>query len=319
VRLPSAGYTLQIAEVWHGTHAATVATATILADAVGVRCSPHPEIDPEAARSNDAAREIAKSLRIHVSGLPETHALLVVSHQPLLDRVQRALCRRAIPLGNSEVVCIQLRRNRRGRQRWVLSPHADQQTLLELKRKIRSKMATAKLLGALLSTLLGFGLAALIDKERFEQLSRLETVGVMKVAVGLLFAAMGLYLITMYAYDALLMPARLWTHDKQRKPPDWIVARPPSSITTVLYLNMIHIWNWLFTPATCMVVLGLLCVAWAVFAPSPLLHISWTQIAGAGPVALWCAKHPEPLIGIFGAAVVALLYWRGRPFVGSTD
>jgi len=40
----------------------------------------------------------------------------------------------------------------------VLSPSGDERTLRELIQKVRSKMATAKLLGALISALLGCSL-----------------------------------------------------------------------------------------------------------------------------------------------------------------
>jgi hypothetical protein len=328
---PSAGDTVAVGEIWSGTHRCTMESAAILAEALGRLPTPREELNPENFGANgssfwltltdlvrfvkglrDENNSLANALVRSVEGLKDETAILVVGHEPQLDHLQAALCRGSIPLRNSELVCIEVSGERRGRLLWVLSPSGDEKTLLELKQKIRSKMATAKLLGALISALLGFSLAALIEKERFARLEYLQTVGMMKLAVGFLFASMGLYLLTMYAYDTLLMPVRLWTHDKPAKRPDWLVARPPSAATHIIYLNMMHIWKCLFTPATWAVVLGLLCLACAVFGRNPLPNLP-------GGLGRWFSAHSDPAIGALIALAVGLLYLIGRPVLGSRD
>ena len=291
---PSGGHTVSIGRVLHGNHCYTQESAAIFAEALGAGQKPDDDLDPEQFRSLVDTEAVAERLRSSVEDLTGTNAILVIGHEPQLDWLQRAFCRHPIPLRHSEVVCILVRRRNWGRPVWVLSPSGDEKTLIELKQKIRSKMATAKLLGALISALLAFSLAALVEKERFARLVDLKTVGMMKAAVGFLFAGMGLYLLAMYAYDRLLVPVRLWTHGKSGRPPKWMVARPPSSATLVIYLNMMHIWDWLFTPATWAVVLGLLCLTGAVFGPQSL---------------------DLPGITLFGLLVVLVVFlcWKGRP------
>ena len=316
---PSGDDKVTIAEIWTGTHGCTKQTATIFAQALHLQKTESKDLNPEDFRTKQDPTELAANLRRSLADLKEGNAILVVGHEPQLDRLQDVLCGRSIPLRNSEVVCIKVSGQSKGRLMWVLSPAGDEKTLLELKQKIRSKMATAKLLGAVISALLGFSLAALIEKERLERLQQMETAGMMKLAVGFLFAGLGLYLLTMYAYDTLLMPVRLWTHSKPSKRPNWLVARPPSSATHILYLNMMHIWSVLFTPATWMVVLGLLCLAWAVFAPRPPLNLTFLDFESWGSVGCWISRHSELIVGGLLAALVGCLYRIGRPILGSRD
>jgi hypothetical protein len=74
-----------------------------------------------------------------------------------------------------------------------------------------------------------------------------------QIGFALLLAALALYLMTMYAYDRLLMPIRFWGEGSRRRRRAWLPARPPSSAAWVLYRNMMRIWYMIFTPATVLV------------------------------------------------------------------
>ena len=65
-----------------------------------------------------------------------------------------------------------------------------------------------------------------------------------------------------------------------RSRPHWLVCRPPSSRTYVLYQNMIRIWQRLFLPATVFVMAGLGLLGYVA------LGLSWWQGAIAGTIAL---------------------------------
>src|SRR5215469_14319948 len=131
-------------------------------------------------------------------------------------------------------------------------------------------MATAKLLGAFISTMLTFVLAALANQERYEKLVHQGAAGTVKLSAGFLLLSITLYLSTMYSYDSLLLPVPLWSQGTSHKRPRWVVTRPPSSANRVLYQNMIHIWTCLFTPATYAVIIALVLLSFAVFHPEPL-------------------------------------------------
>jgi hypothetical protein len=45
------------------------------------------------------------------------------------------------------------------------------------------------------------------------------------------------------------------------------VRRPPSSAAWILYQNMLHVWTFLFTPATVAVGVGLVALAYAALEP----------------------------------------------------
>jgi hypothetical protein len=114
--------------------------------------------------------------------------------------------------------------------------------------------------------------------------------------------AAGLYIVTMYNYDSLLMPTRFWGEAAPRsgrRPASrrWLVERPPSSDAWVLYQNMMRIWRNLFTVASA---LG--------FAATVLFAFAALRISG------WVAAGS-------GAAALLLAWWiyRSRPIIGSED
>jgi phosphohistidine phosphatase SixA len=148
--------------------------------------------------------------------------------------------------------------------RYVLSP-SDEKLIAELQDKIRSKMDAAKLLGAFLTALLVFAARELAGTE--------DPPGwhpwVAGLGLLLLAAATAAYFVTMFRYDELLMPVRMWP--SQRGPsstrPRGFVLRPPSSAAWVLYQNMMHVWFKAFVPATLLGAGGAIAVTAALAAP----------------------------------------------------
>jgi hypothetical protein len=218
---------------------------------------------------------------------------LIVGHQPLLGWIGHNLTGKALPISHSELLCIALEdktlaKSKRGYLRWVISP-SDDQAIADLKDKIKSKMDTAKLLGGFITAVLGFLLASLVDEKKMGFLAGYEWA--LYVSAGTFFAAVGLYLTTMYAYDGLLMPRRFWGESPlprdPTKRPKWLVWRPPSSATWILYQNMMRIWFYLFTPATWAVVIGLLFLGFAVFKPTGAFVYLFLGIVVIGLVVFW--------------------------------
>lgn len=80
--------------------------------------------------------------------------------------------------------------------------------------------------------------------------------------------------------------------------PDWLVRRPPSSDTWILYQNMKRIWYWMFMPATYMVAAALLFLAFAVLDAYLIWFLIWA---------------------VAGVLIFLFLYLRGRPHLGTED
>jgi hypothetical protein len=88
---------------------------------------------------------------------------------------------------------------------WVISPEATK-AIEELQTKIRSKMETAKILGAFLTALIVFAAKELAT-------SRPQPTWYPWVAgagIAFLSFATVAFIVTMFLYDSLLMPVRYW-------------------------------------------------------------------------------------------------------------
>jgi hypothetical protein len=118
----------------------------------------------------------------------------------------------------------------------------------------------------------------------------------------LLLAAVALYLMTMYAYDRLLMPTRFWAElpprrGDRRRGRNWLPRRPPSSSAWVVYRNMMRTWYTLFTPATALVALAL-GILGAALLRLDVGDLRWAVLAGTA---------------------LAVIRWFFRPVLGSED
>jgi phosphohistidine phosphatase SixA len=234
---------------------------------------------------------------------PEPNAILVVGHAPQIGWTAEKLLGRPQPIDRGELLCIAISDSRRDRLSrrsrwlaWAISP-SDDKTMEALVAKIEAKRRLAALLGGLITGLWTFLLQTPLKEGNWlEGMDAAVRRSVYASAV-LMLLALGLYLAAMYSYDRLTMPTRFWAEKAAPRKRRWLVQRPPSPSSWVLYQNMIRVWNRLFTPATLAFVLGLVVLAYAAFQPGP-----------------WILVGAIPLVLLF-----AWYWWRSRPVLGTED
>jgi hypothetical protein len=207
---------------------------------------------------------------------------------------------------------------------YVVSPDSKKEIEL-LQAKLKSKMDTAKVFGALLTGLLLFAGKAAIDHEASTGwYPWLAGLGMVLLAFGVVA-----YMLTMFFYDSLLMPVDFWpTAGTPRSNGTaetkvtgtnrtggflnsrrWYrvvgtgqdPSRPPSSAATVIVHNMQRVWGGVFVPAT-----------WSAAAGTVLIVIALAEPAGQA----WLAAGGA-LVVISGAA--ALIALASRPTLGHSD
>ncbi|NUO09971.1 MAG: hypothetical protein HUU08_15075 [Candidatus Brocadia sp.] len=307
---------ISIGAVWRAGTDEVVATLDVVKNVLWERlqCNIEPiekhvkELDPSVFNpyiNTESHIAFVKSLADIFSKMKTNNAVFIIGHQPFLGWVTHEVVGKAIPIDRSGLLCIALKnvhtnKRLRGYLQWVLSP-SDENTEMEIKEKIKSKMEMSKFLSVFISTGLVFLLGSILDKDKVEYPG--SYILALYASTGLLFMSIGLYLASMYAYDRLLMPTRFWADvpplKKHGKRPAWLVWRPPSSSLWVLYQNMMRIWRYLFTPATYIALLGILFLAIAVFRPSQPVSIIGTVLAVlTGLILFWFYyRHFGPKIG----------------------
>ncbi|NYD24679.1 hypothetical protein [Kineococcus aurantiacus] len=270
----------------------------------------------------------------------DSTAIALVGHQPGLSHLSATFNRPrrfslsrwhagAVPIDKAEVVCLEVRvpdepdGRWSGHVLWTLHP-GDAAALESVRKKIESKMETAKVLSAVITLMLTALLGVLLDAAKWQALARcpqrdpdvrgclsVTPFGVdaatfsgqltVQVVFALLLVALALFVTSMYAYDSLLMPVRFWAESPPRRGRDraraWLPRRPPSSSAWVLYRNMLRVWFLLFMPATVLVATAL-----------TLLAVALTRLDAPGYV-------------IATAVLVLLVLHRrfARPVLGSED
>jgi len=159
-------------------------------------------------------------------------------------------------------------------------------------------MDSAKLLGAFLTALLVFAARELAHVENPPSWHP----WVAGAGLALLATATAAYFVTMFLYDGLLMPVRMWPSPRpsRRKLPRGFVQRPPSSAAWVLYQNMMRVWSNAFVPATALGGSGALLVTIALVRPSD--DPAWIAVAVAVAVVVgstWLiARSARPQLGV---------------------
>lgn len=205
--------------------------------------------------------------------------ILVVANSPQIDWVAERLLEKPVAIGRGEVIGVGHPRRRRqwpiSKRRdllWTIGP-SEESEIRDLRDKIRSKMDTAKFLGAFITALVTFVLGKRFDTVKgigFQAgLPWVQTVLWLITIVGLGLAAL-LCFAAVVCYDGLLMPVRFWESSarsslfRPRRPSvvPWLVWRPPSSAARVLQQNMVRVWNRLVVLA--MGILGIALTAFAV-------------------------------------------------------
>lgn len=234
--------------------------------------------------------------------------LLVVGHDPQMSWLLHSAIKhrrhflarltrpeRRLPLARGELAMLRRDKGRRWRLEWVLSPES-REVISELQAKIKSKMDTAKVLGAFIVALITFA----ADKLRDNGAAGDWYPWVAGSGIALLAVAAGGYFATMFLYDRLLMPVRFWASPRRRRRrSDTTVLRPPSSAAWVLFQGMMLVWRRLFVPVT------------------------FIAAAGAALTGFALARSPEPWAFIAaGAAVIVatgiLVCWA-TPVLGVSD
>jgi len=250
----------------------------------------------------------------------ERGLVLVVANSPQIDWVAEELLAKSVAIGRGEVIGISQRhRRRRWSVResrdllWTIGP-SEASAITDLRDKIRSKMDTAKFLGAFITALVAFVLGKRFDAHTGIALNAglLNVQGILWLVtiVGLGLAALLCFAAVAY-YDGLLMPVRFWESSARRS---WLrlqifssawglVRRPPSSAAWILQQNMVRVWNRLVV--TAMIMLGL-----ALSAFSILIVVKPRNYGDLG--------RPVAAIIVFGVLVYGYLV-LARPQIGTQD
>jgi hypothetical protein len=265
-------------------------------------------------------------------------SFLLVGNDPFVGWLAGGLTGRDTALGRGELLCLRRRPDLRGwRVLWNIA--VESPTLADdLREKIKSKMDSAKALGAVVVALLTYLLT-----RGMTELPSLWTW----LAVAALALAAWFYFAALFLYDSLLMPSRFWGNRlRGPEPPEganclssirrrWgrgprAVQRPPASTERLLHDAMTHVWIWVFQPATVLVGVGvvLLAVAGATRSPAQPTAPGPAQPTApslAQPTAPSLAQPTAPgllivLLVTAGLAVFAVLYvlWH-RPRLGASD
>jgi hypothetical protein len=198
-----------------------------------------PGAIPGRRTADHAGAEIGRLLGRSSSGC----AVLVVGHQPQLSWLSDWFTRRdrgrrwqpwrsgPVPVAHGEIICLAVAETPRrwwrrsggwtGHVLWSITPD-DKPALADVQEKVKSKMETAKLLSGVITLVVTALLGVLLDRAKLDGLGMVTATPfglealrfsgqlAVQIAFGLLMGALGLYLMTMYAYDSLLMPTRFW-------------------------------------------------------------------------------------------------------------
>jgi hypothetical protein len=276
-------------------------------------------------------------------------AVLIIGHEPLLGWISASLSGEAYPITNSEMLCFKLSpqkaaalaAQKRAKAKsdpnqpwrpcalleWAISP-PNEKTLEDLRDKIRAKMGIANLLSAFIAAGLGFLAANMADHDKIHWLSKQRPALIFSTL--LLITALILYLTTMCSYDTLLMPIRFWGENPSQADdrPPWIVKRPPSSASWILYQNMVHVWSCQFIPATCCLITGLLTFMAAAFLNKAVPYnraVSWVIVIVGAAFLVYVAYRKWPRGKSWQAkrrrSLTLSSVWRYRfgPWLGSAD
>lgn len=262
------------------------------------------------------AASVVEDHTTHLSKVPGSDkSVLLVGNDPFVGWLAGGLTGRTTALARGELLCLCRRpTSRRWRVLWNIA--VEPPTLADdLRAKIKSKMDSAKALGAVVVALLTYLLT--------RGLNELPSPWTWAAMAALGFAAW-LYFATLFLYDSLLMPPRFW--GSRFRGPRWLrrfrrrwgsraVQRPPGSTERLLHDAMTRVWTWVFLPATLLVGAGVVLLAAAAAEGGA------AQPTPAQPTpGLLAPGLPTVLLTTAGLAVVAVLWvlWH-RPRLGTSD
>jgi phosphohistidine phosphatase SixA len=266
-----------------------------------------PALDPSTWTHRSSEEPADRWQKIHKEILKLNNgkrAFVIVGHDPQVSWLLHHLVdlggggqRSAgpMPLGRGELAMLAGPPGK-PRLRYVISP-SDQKLIEELQAKIKSKMDSAKLLGAFLTALLVFAARELASAE--DPPSWHPWLG----GLGLVLLAMATaaYFVTMFRYDELLMPVRMWPSPRgsDSSLPRGFAVRPPTSASWILYQNMMRVWSNAFVPGTVLGGCGSIAVTVALARPQD----RWWLAVGVSIAAVlgvtWLVWHvARPNLGV---------------------
>jgi hypothetical protein len=320
-------YRITLRGIWHGDSAIASETATTVryalaaayqhdiqkyADPVFNAMHASPFSGPSYEKEkDDGISAVTSALADALAN--DSNAVMVIGHQPLMSVLAGTLVRRSVPwlassvpLARGEVACLAGRRSGEAFQAWrllwTIAP-TDETSTAALRDKIAAKMQVAGILGSVTATGLVLLLQGIVDRTGSEPAA---TTALRYAAAAALFAAVWLYLSTVYACDRLLMPTRFWNEPRNptdlSRRPTWLIWRPPGSDAWIIYQNMLHVWRWQFVPATSFLVAGI-----------GLLGIALPRPATIGGILV-----PILATVLVIASLFAYSFWR-RPHLGVED
>lgn len=319
---------ISVSRILHSNHTVAEQTARVFANILTERkpCCPraNPYVSCEyLSPGTENTVELVRTIERLGGSKDKKTASILIGHQPQLTMIARRLLGRrlpanVLPLGNSEIACIELGES--PRLLWLLTEKSSD-LLGELKTKIASKYDVAKFfLGALVvGNSLTLGKAIWDLPEPIDKF--LAGCGAFAALVSL-----GLTAATLFSYDRLLMPRDFWseegkdsaedpgrgTGDKGR-PPRWTVSRPPSQAHMLLFYEMVHIWKYFFYPAigSAFAGLGLVLVAMA--------DNSATQVSGVLHMQANWRLVILLALALFAFVIGLVAYYLWKPRLGFDD
>jgi hypothetical protein len=160
-----------------------------------------------------------------------------------------------------------------------------------LRKKVEMKMTVSTFLA-------GFSIAVLVE------LVKEELTVWRGLATGLFTLALGLFVVAVYTYDALLMPPDYWGPTTQREEPK---GSPHGGFAHNYRLNgplfayMMRTWVWIFTPAVFCTSIAFLLLLVDHFATKPsfnyLPHLVFAFCFLAIVSSIWLCGHMHPRLG----------------------
>lgn len=279
-----------------------------------------------------ALRQVRQTIHAADHATPRKNGFIVVGHEPLMSTIASKLSGVPAPLSNAEILCVAIRRPilpsscdidtwrwrhawRKWALAWSIAP-SDPETEDALRSKVASKMQVAGILGAAVTAALVFLLQNLFEERgNVADLPAQMPVLLRYISALLLLIAAVLYFATLYFCDVLMMPRRFWAEARHRRfwfdarpsadlsnRAKWLVLRPPSSSTWIIYQNMTRVWRVFFMKACYALLLGLVILCISLFKPDS-------------------CRDLISLATYFVVGVLALLgyLWLRRPRLGATD
>ena len=321
---------IEVREILHSPHVVSQQTAEVFRHEIEKRTKESPSISPQDMLDpgNPSVSNVVSHLKeVQYESTSGHPAVMVVGHQPDLTRIARGLAKKflwrsgppfdSLPLGASEVACLELPTSGPARLRWLLT-EKPRVLMADLREKIRSKYDVAKFfLGAFVVNT-GFILSS--------ELWDLESVVARYVAYfGFVttLIALGFTVATLLSYDSLLMPPAFWSEpagDKpisplHARPKPWSILRPPSQAHVVLYYEMVHVWSAFFVPALQFA----LCSVTFFLGALTLDSVERPCLASAGWRCEVCMLAMVSIVAVLAWSIPLIIYRRGRPRLGTED